>query len=87
MRTATGMGGKFDKVPGAGEGTCAVWIPKNKVPAFKKLFDLIREKCGGYDKARDYIGLAASSLDGLEKGKITVASGRMILSAYKNICR
>ena len=76
--------GKNRKVPGAGMPEVD-WIAKSKVAAFKTIFDKIRSEIGGYDKARDYIGLSAHTLDGLEKGRISAATARKILDAHNNL--
>lgn len=71
------------KEPGAGGGNGADWIPRNKTKAFKALFNIMREKIGNYEKTRMYIGLSCGTLDNLQKGKITAATGRRIFDAYK----
>lgn len=76
---------KKDKIAGAGCGNSADWLPKSKVAPFKILFDKIRDHVGSYNGARDFIGIGASSLDGLEKGKISAATGKKILAAYNKI--
>ena len=83
LKTRSGAD-KYHKIAGAGQRH-ADWIAPNKVAAFKVLFDKIREEVGTYDGARDFIGLNACTLDGLEKGRISSFSGRKILEAYRRI--
>ena len=68
-----------------GDGRAADWIPGNRVKSFKVLFDRIRSKLGTYNEAREYIGLSAHTLNGLENGKISAVTGRKILEAYNRI--
>ena len=74
---------KHDKTPGLVSEVD--YIPKNKIHLFKRLFNQIKEEIGSYDKARDYVGLSAGSLDKLEKGKLSTVQAKKILDAHRKL--
>ena len=84
LRTIAGVE-KYSKIPGAGCGKHAEWLPKDKIKAFKVLFDSIKSKIGNNAGAIKYIGLSKNILDNFREGKISTRTGRKILDAYNRI--
>jgi len=76
---------KYSKIPGAGGGHHAEWLPKNKIKCFEVLFDRIKSKIGTYGGAVAYIGLNRNIGADLKDGKISTRTGRKILDAYNRI--
>ena len=64
---------------------CEEWVPKNKVPSFKILFNYIRDNVGGHVKAIKYIPLSNGVVDRLYKGQLSKTSANKIMTSYREV--
>ena len=60
-------------------------MPKEKVPAFLRLYLALAKHCGSQQAAAAEIGCSTQIATDLRRGNLTAAMGRRILAAYNAI--
>ena len=63
------------------------WLPAGKVQSFIKVFDYMSDRLGSQQKALDYIGFSHCTISNMREKRLSVASAKKLLVAYKKLKR